>query len=104
MSQTDHTEGKNRSRYTFNLALAAVAGQVGCLTTIIIVTFLFAGLWIDSRFNTRPTFTIILLVLSVPLTLAVMLWIVKTITSRIKPVAKKKTENIQEEANRGTNA
>ncbi|MBU1661908.1 MAG: AtpZ/AtpI family protein [Chloroflexi bacterium] len=102
MSQTDHKEGKNRFQYTFNLALAAVAGQVGCLTTIIVVAALLAGLWIDTRLNTRPTFTIVLVVLSVPLTLAVMLWVVKKISSRIKPAAEQKTENIQEEANRGT--
>jgi len=104
MSQTDQKEGKNHSRHTFNLALAAMAGQVGCLTTIIVVTALFAGLWIDSRFNTRPTFTIVLVILSVPLTLAVMLWVVKNITSRIKTATQQKTEIFQEEANRGTNA
>ena len=101
MSQTNTKEGKTR-QYSFNLALAAVAGQVGCLTTIIVVVSLLAGLFIDSRMDTRPTFTIILTVLSVPLTLAVMFWVVRRVTSRLKPVMNSKIEKLQEDANRGT--
>jgi hypothetical protein len=103
MSQTDNQDGKDRTRYGFNLALAAVAGQVGCLTTIIIVAAILVGLWIDSRLGTRPTFTIILVLASTPFTLAAMFWIVRKVTSRIQPPSIPK-ENIQEEVNRGTNA
>lgn len=100
MSQTNPKEGKNR-QYTFNLALAAVAGQVGCLTTVIVVVALLAGLFIDSRLNTRPTFTILLTVLSVPVTLGAMFWIVRRVTSRLKPVPTTNREEAQEEGNRG---
>lgn len=100
MSQTNPKEGKNR-RYTFNLALAAVAGQVGCLTTVIVVAALLVGLFIDSRLDTRPTFTILITVLSIPVTLGAMFWIVRRVTSRLKPVPTTKNEEAQEEGNRG---
>jgi F0F1-type ATP synthase assembly protein I len=101
MSRTNHKEGK-RSHYSFNLALAAVAGQVGCLTTVIVVAALMAGLFLDSRLGTRPTFTILITVLSVPLTLAAMLWVVRRVTSRLKSDPSRNKEKLQEEANRGT--
>ena len=100
MSQTNPKDGKKR-QYTFNLALAAVAGQVGCLTTVIIVAALLAGLFIDSRLDTRPTFTIILTVLSVPVTLGAMFWVVRRVTSRLKPVSDTNSTETQEEGNRG---
>ena len=110
MSQTKDEEGKNRSQYTKNLALAAVAGQVGCVTLIIIVVALIAGLWLDNRFDTRPMFLAIFLLGSVPVTVLVMLWIVRSVTARIKPSSvsqldpKNELDNSQEEANRGTDA
>ena len=102
MGQIESEEGKNRRQYNFNMALAAVAGQVGCLTTIIVVGSLIAGLFLDSRLDTRPTFTILFVVLSVPVTLGVMFWVVRNVTSRIKPAKNPITEISQEEANRGT--
>jgi F0F1-type ATP synthase assembly protein I len=88
-SQEPASGGINRKRYVFNLTLAAVTGQVGCLTALIILIALLVGLWLDSRFDTRPTFTLILLVSSVPITLAAMFWVVKKATSGIKSNADK---------------
>jgi len=108
MSQTKKKEGKNRSQYTKNLALAAVAGQVGCVTLIIVIVALIAGLWLDNRLDTRPIFMVIFLIGSVPLTVVVMLLIVKSVTARIKPSSvsqldpKNELEHSQEETNRGT--
>ena len=106
MRQTKNKEGKNRSQYTFNLALAAVAGQVGCVTLIIVVAALLAGLWLDNRLNTSPIFLAVLLVASVPVTVVIMLWIVRSVTARIKTntTAEIETDNAREEANRGIDA
>ncbi len=49
-----------------NLALAGMLSQVGCVTVVIVVGALFAGLWVDSLFNTRPVFTILFLLASIP--------------------------------------
>ncbi|NIR93389.1 MAG: AtpZ/AtpI family protein [Gammaproteobacteria bacterium] len=85
MSQKDSkSSGKNRRQYATNLALAAVAGQVGIITTIIVVGSLLLGLWVDSRLDSRPTYTIIFIVASVPVTLVAMFWIVRNVTKRIK--------------------
>jgi F0F1-type ATP synthase assembly protein I len=49
-----------------NLALAGLLSQVGCVTVVIVVGALLAGLWVDSLFNTRPLFTIVFLLVSIP--------------------------------------
>jgi F0F1-type ATP synthase assembly protein I len=75
----------NRSQYFANLSIAGVAGQVGCVTVIIVFGALFAGIWLDRWLNTRPLFTVGLLLGSVPVTLAVMVWLVKSVVSKIQP-------------------
>ncbi len=102
MSQGDEKTERERVRYAFNLTLAAVAGQVGCLTLVIIFIALFGGLWLDSRFQTRPTFTIILLLGSVPVTLILMFLVVRQATSRIKPPADQNKDSTQEDHDGGT--
>ena len=103
MSQTNQEEGKNRTQYTANLALAVVASQVGCVTILLVAITMIAGLWLDNRFETSPIFLATLLLASVPVNVIIMLWIVRSATSRIKPI-ERKDDNSQEEANRGTNA
>jgi len=83
MSQTP-TPQRNRKQYWLNLTLAGAAGQVGCVTLIIVIAAVFGGLWLDARFETRPTFTIILLLASIPISLGAMLYIVRIFTSKIK--------------------
>ena len=83
---TDTDPNKTRSgSHALNLALGAVAGQVGCLTIVIVVLALLAGLWLDNQFGTRPLLLIGLLVASVPVTVIMMFWVVRQATSRIKP-------------------
>jgi F0F1-type ATP synthase assembly protein I len=81
MSQNTPSDN-GRSQLPFNTALAAVLGQVGCLTVAIILLALFGGLWLDGFFHTRPTFTIILTLASIPVTLILMYWVVVTATAR----------------------
>ena len=85
MSQPEKKE-KDRLQYAMNLTLASIAGQVGCLTLAIIFLALFAGLWLDRYFDTKPLFTIVLLIGSVPVTLLLMFSVVRAATNRIKPV------------------
>ena len=101
MSQTRQKEG-NKRQYTLNMALAAMASQVGCVTLLFVVVALLTGLWLDNRFDTSPLFLASLLIASVPITVVVMLWIVRSITARIKPTSESIFKNTQEEGNRGT--
>jgi ABC-type transport system involved in cytochrome c biogenesis permease subunit len=96
MSQPEK-QGKDRFQYAMNLTLASIAGQVGCLTLVIIFIALFAGLWLDRSFDTRPLFTIVLLLGSVPVTLYLMFRVVKAATSRITPVQENHTTLSDEE-------
>jgi F0F1-type ATP synthase assembly protein I len=95
MSEPERLE-KDRRQKAYNLTLAAVASQVGCLTIVIIVGALIAGLQLDKLFATKPLFTIIFMIVSMPVTLFLMIWVVKSATSRIKPVIEKKNkENLE---------
>ena len=85
---------KDRQQYVQNLTMAAVAGQVGCLTIVIIFGALIAGLWLDRTFSTKPMFTMLLMIASMPVTLYVMVRVVKGATARIRSVTEKqKPEN-----------
>ena len=99
MSQSPPPDRRSR-QYAINMTLAGVAGQVGCLTLLIVFVALFAGLGLDRLLNTRPLFTLILLIGSVPLTLYLMFRIVKAATDRIQPAAK--ADPAVEETHRGT--
>ena len=96
MSQSGERPEKDEKRYAFNMALAAVTGQVGCLTSLIIIVALLVGLWLDNYLQVRPTFTILLLVLSVPVTLILMLWVVRKTTSQIQSNSERQSQNSQE--------
>jgi F0F1-type ATP synthase assembly protein I len=52
-----------------NLVLAGMVSQVGCVTVVIVVGALLAGLWADSLFNTKPLLTVLFLLLSIPVSL-----------------------------------
>jgi F0F1-type ATP synthase assembly protein I len=89
-------QDKDRKQYVYNLAMAAVAGQVGCLTLVIIFGALIAGLWLDRIFETKPLFTMLFMVASMPVTLYVMVRVVQGATKRIQPVVEKKNhENLE---------
>jgi F0F1-type ATP synthase assembly protein I len=92
----DQNESKRGSN-TFNLALAAIAGQVGCITLVIVIIALFGGLWLDNYFNSRPIFTIGLMVASIPVTLVLMFWIVKKATTRLNQDQKSMSSNSAED-------
>ncbi len=68
-----------------NLSLAAVAGQSGCATVIIVFTALFVGLWLDARLDQRGLFTFGVLICSIPVSLVVMLVIALNAIKRISP-------------------
>ncbi|MEK6255795.1 MAG: AtpZ/AtpI family protein [Chloroflexota bacterium] len=104
MAGSDKKPESEVRRDAFNFTLAAIIGQVGCLTVIIIVIALFLGISLDNAFESRPWFTIILLVGSVPVTLVVMFWATRWTTSKMKipePVSK---ESPQEEEEIGRNS
>jgi uncharacterized membrane protein (DUF485 family) len=101
MSRTGDQSDKKTALRSLNLTLAAVTGQVGCLTVIIILAAFFAGRWLDSRFDSDALITVILMVASVPVTLIVMFWVVKSVTSRFAKPSGQKSQEDEEGIDRG---
>jgi hypothetical protein len=80
-----HPTGKmGRGQYLRNMTLAVVAGQVGCLTLVIVLLAVFGGLWLDARFGTKPLYTLILLIGSIPVSLGIMFVVVRAAVAKIK--------------------
>ena len=100
MSPTGDTSEANRPQFNFSIALAVALGLVGCLTLVILFAALFSGLWLDNQFDSKPVFTVGLLIVSVPVTLVVMFWVVRKVTARYLPQDKKQAKPAQEDENR----
>ncbi len=82
------------------MTLAAVVGQVGCITPVILIGALFAGLWLDRQFDTKPLFTILFIVGSAPVSVVILYKIVKSATERLKSTASNSAKTSEEEAHR----
>ena len=88
MSPASDQPRKNGANFSYNVAVALILGQVGCLTTIIVIAALFGGLWLDNYFHTKPLFTVGLIVVSVPVTSLMMFWIIRSASSKFAKVNK----------------
>jgi D-alanyl-lipoteichoic acid acyltransferase DltB (MBOAT superfamily) len=87
MTQDGRTSAKARTQQALMIALMGVIGQVGCLTLVIIVVALIVGLWLDNQFQTRPLFTLILVLASIPLSLFLMFRLVFSFAPRIQKLS-----------------
>jgi len=67
-----------------SLNIVKIAGQVGCLTFMIIMAAMVIGLSLDSLLGTKPLFLILLMVVSAPVTFFMVLWTVKKNTSKFQ--------------------
>ncbi len=95
MATPEENKHQNKQN-TFNLVIAAVLGQVGCLTLLIIIAALLGGMALDARMETKPWFTIGLVVASIPISLVLMFFIARKAISKIKtdgPDASKNEED-----------
>jgi len=70
---------------------------VGCLTLVVILIGLFLGLWLDTRFDTRPLFIIIMMVASIPVTLFLMFRVVMKVAPKLQELTTGKTEKTIQE-------
>ncbi len=89
------TGGVDQKPAILNLGVAFVLGKVGCLTLIIIIAAIMAGMWLDQQFQTKSIFTFSLVVLSIPLSIAAMLGVVRSGLKRL--LAQGPTEKIHKE-------
>ena len=83
----------------FRAAVTMTVVWVASLTLIIIFVALFAGLLLDRLLNSKPLFTIVLTIASIPVTILATFRVVKAASSRIQPAEKK--DKSEEEPHRG---
>lgn len=67
-----------------NMTIAVLAGQVGVLTLVIVLGAVFGGLALDKVFDTKPWITIGLLVVSLPVSLFLMIFIARRAVRKLK--------------------
>lgn len=79
MAQTEK-KGQN----ILQTLLVVLIGQVGCLTLVIILASVFAGLWLDDMFGTKPVITLVLLFAGIPLSVLLMLSVARRTLARLK--------------------
>jgi F0F1-type ATP synthase assembly protein I len=77
-------QSEQKGRGVLNTLLIVMIGQVGCLTLIIILASVFAGLWLDNMFGTKPVITLILLFAGIPISVFVMLFVARRTLTRLK--------------------
>jgi len=65
--------------------LFAIGGEVGCLTLLIVIAAVFGGLYLDKLFGTKPVLTILFVLGSAPLALALTFWVAMRAVRRYAP-------------------
>jgi F0F1-type ATP synthase assembly protein I len=88
MEQSD-----NNPRNILNTLLIVLVGQVGCLTTVIVLASVFGGLWLDQTFGTKPLFTLILLIAGIPISVLLMIFISRRTLARMKLQSESKSNS-----------
>ena len=63
--------------------LIVLVGQVGCITLVVILFSVQLGLWLDTYFNTRPLYTLILLFAGIPISVLLMLLVARKTLARL---------------------
>ena len=101
MTGDGQTNEVGQAQRALSLTLAGVLGGVGCLTVVIVLVAIGAGLWLDNQFNTRPLFALVLVLGSVPLTIYLMVRIVLTFAPRISEYTERSAGRTSQEAPKG---
>ena len=79
MSRSDKSQ-----RNVINTLLIVLIGQMGCLTFVVILITVLAGLWLDNTFHTKPFFTLVLLLAGIPLSVILMVFVGRKTLARLK--------------------
>ena len=68
----------------FRSAIWTTIIGVAVITFGVIMAALFAGLWIDRLMGSRHIFTFVLVLISIPVSILLTLWLVRRTTGRLK--------------------
>lgn len=99
---TERDEGKEKKEGTIGwregTVIAEGVAQIGCLTLVIVLGALGAGLLLDKWLGTRPWFTLGLVLASIPVSIAALIWVGLSTARRTSLFeAEDKTEKGKEE-------
>ena len=86
------TQSEQKGRSILTNLLIVLIGQVGCLTLVIVLASVFAGLWLDKIFDTKPVITLALLFAGIPVSVFVMLNVGRKTLARMQDKLKKESE------------
>ena len=86
------TQSEQKGRSILTNLLIVLIGQVGCLTLVIILASVFAGLWLDKIFDTKPVITLALLFAGIPVSVLVMLNVGRKTLARMQEKLKNESE------------
>ncbi len=95
MSQNERDPNKTNLGNAFNTAFS-VGGQVACLNLLVIFIGLFVGIWLDKLLGTKPAFTLMLVLGSVPFSLVLTYYLAKH-EAKILSQPPKRDESVQRE-------
>jgi hypothetical protein len=98
---SSQTPNPDRKRNVINMTLAVFAGQVGCVTLLILAVTLLGGSALDSWLNTKPWITVALVVISVPLSLYLMFQLSAKAIAKIQASAPEQKTTPEKEENLG---
>ena len=76
--------------------VAGVVGQVGCLILLVILGAMLLGWGLDKLLGTRPTMMFIMLLVSVPISIAAIFFYTRYKTKQLHGSAVQKEEDISE--------
>jgi hypothetical protein len=82
MNPTGDPTNKNRTNAPIGVTFVWVGGEVGCLTLVIVLLAVFGGLWLDRLLGTKPALTVLLVLLSAPLSLVLTFWVARNAINR----------------------
>ena len=93
-------ENKADRQQLLSMTMAGLASQIGCLTVLIVLLALFGGLWLDRTLDSKPVFTIMLVLISAPLSLGLTFWFAMRAARKVNPpqVESKPKSNEEEQS------
>ena len=78
------TRSDKGQQNVINTLLIVLIGQMGCLTFVVVLITVLAGLWLDNTFHTKPIFTLVLLLAGIPLSVILMVFVGRKTLARLK--------------------
>lgn len=84
MTGSNGTQGETRKGIKWQTVAVIAEGvaQIGFVIVVIILAALGLGLWLDSRFGTRPWLTLGLVLASIPVSLVILVRVAMSVAMR----------------------